>query len=207
MRIALLQHVETDTRGSSTRASLFRCSPLTWATEPRIPAKPLHLFIRTAYQVGTFHFLGVVFELNPSLIALFTGSDAKEQIKVWDIRARATVYELATGNNAVQALAWDSKRSTLYAATQCMYWDRGTPRGYKRVKIPQWARLDPEGKGESSVHWPMRAHHGEKDFGYAFDAGKHGVSKSCSRFQVRDRHIIDCGYFFQSDTPSRKYPT
>ena len=38
-------------------------------------------------------------------------------MKAWDIRARAAVYELATGNNAVRALSWDAKRSALYATS------------------------------------------------------------------------------------------
>lgn len=39
---------------------------------------------------------------------------------LWDIRARKVVYELSTGNTSVQALAWDDRNSTLFAATSCM---------------------------------------------------------------------------------------
>jgi hypothetical protein len=42
--------------------------------------------------------------------ALFTGGQRSEQIKVWDVRARSEVYELATGNNAVRKMMTRSAR-------------------------------------------------------------------------------------------------
>ena len=115
---------------------------------------------------------------------------------MWDIRAKEAVYELATGNNAVVSMAWDSRRSALYAATECHYMDRmGLNHGYRAARIPRWADEFPEdndeegpgdeGDGELSGEedeeeeddldrcWPQRAHHGESYFGYAFDAGEH----------------------------------
>ncbi|QRW11836.1 WD40 domain protein [Ceratobasidium sp. AG-Ba] len=50
-------------------------------------------------------------------------SSRAEQIKMWDVRARTSVYELATGNNAVTSLAWDSSNNALYAATERNYYD------------------------------------------------------------------------------------
>ena len=55
-----------------------------------------------------------------AFIVIFTAAD-DECVKVWDLRARAVVCDLSTGNNSVRALGWDARRSTLYAATQCEY--------------------------------------------------------------------------------------
>ncbi|KIJ66742.1 hypothetical protein HYDPIDRAFT_26166 [Hydnomerulius pinastri MD-312] len=69
---------------------------------------------------------------------IITGSGRGENIKVWDVRARAQVYELATGNNAVVDMVWDDTRSVLYAATECMYVDRmGFTRKYRPAKLPK----------------------------------------------------------------------
>lgn len=114
---------------------------------------------------------------------------------MWDVRARKAVYELATGNNMVASLAWDSKRSSLYAATECGHIDRlGFYHDYRKAHIPNWAHRDPsivpvEGRVDESLDvdeefgddnlvvgelcWPDRAYHGEDHFGYAFDSGEH----------------------------------
>lgn len=66
-----------------------------------------------------------------------------------DVRARATVYTLGTGNNDVIALSWDSKRSTLYAATECEYQDRmGGHFDYRRATIPKRYRFSGTGEEE-----------------------------------------------------------
>lgn len=52
------------------------------------------------------------------------GGDSSQCIKIWDIRACASVYELATGNNAVNSMAWDASNNTLYASTECPNMDR-----------------------------------------------------------------------------------
>ncbi|KAI0635599.1 hypothetical protein C8Q77DRAFT_1155387 [Trametes polyzona] len=124
---------------------------------------------------------------------VFTGGDRSECVKMWDVRARALVYELATGNTAVRALAWDARRTTLYAATECEYIDRlGYTHGYRSAHIPRWGQLDPpagqegaEGGDEDDYDsdeddnggdercWPERAAHEERFFGYAYDAGEH----------------------------------
>jgi hypothetical protein len=78
-------------------------------------------------------------------IAVFTGTEKSEQITMWDVRARSAVYELATGNNAVESMVWDSKHNSLYAATQCDYIDRhGGHHGYRRAKIPKSTVLKAE---------------------------------------------------------------
>ncbi len=126
---------------------------------------------------------------------MFTGGDRSQSIKAWDIRARAMVYELATGNNAVRALSWDAKRNALYAAAECDYMDRnGYHHGYRRARIPKWAQLYPQEAGEDDdddddddmddeeydsddddgeENWPENAYHSEDSFGYAYDAGEH----------------------------------
>ncbi|KAG6842763.1 hypothetical protein H0H93_003569, partial [Arthromyces matolae] len=76
-----------------------------------------------------------------SLIALFTGSSRQQEVRLWDIRAKTTVYELSTGNTNVTSLAWDDKHNTLYAAAECDYVDRnGFFYDYRRAKIPKFMR-------------------------------------------------------------------
>ena len=71
------------------------------------------------------------------LAVIFTGGTRSQVIQVWDPRGQKLVYELATGNNAVQGLVWDAPRNTLYAATECTYMDRmGYTNEYKRAQIP-----------------------------------------------------------------------
>ena len=115
---------------------------------------------------------------------------------MWDIRARTAVYELATGNNAVVALAWDSARTSLYAATECRYVDRmGSHHDYRKAEIPKPQKAqsgegagDDEGGGEVEEHedeeagfgkmWPKKANHSEDYFGYPFDAAGHRLCES-----------------------------
>ncbi|KAH6913303.1 hypothetical protein BKA70DRAFT_1262418 [Coprinopsis sp. MPI-PUGE-AT-0042] len=52
---------------------------------------------------------------------LFTSNDREEAIKLWDLRSNAFVYELATGNNVVIAMAWDDEANALSAITECCY--------------------------------------------------------------------------------------
>ncbi|KAH7332730.1 hypothetical protein B0J17DRAFT_619513 [Rhizoctonia solani] len=109
---------------------------------------------------------------------VFTGTGKHEQIKVWDIRARTPVYELATGNNAVKSLAWDSKRNCLYAATECTYMDRmGYHHDYRPGNIPKQSGESTEElhEGDYEQCWPIGAWHAEDYFGYTFDAGNHRI--------------------------------
>ncbi|CUA78533.1 hypothetical protein RSOLAG22IIIB_13211 [Rhizoctonia solani] len=123
---------------------------------------------------------------------VFTGTGKSEQIKLWDVRARACVYELSTGNNAVESLAWDAHNNCLYAATQCSYIDRlGNHHDYRYAKIPKSQRsdtdvdYDEEGEGDDDDDeegpidgercWPKEAWHTEDYFGYLFDAGDHSI--------------------------------
>ncbi|EMD33927.1 hypothetical protein CERSUDRAFT_159231 [Gelatoporia subvermispora B] len=117
---------------------------------------------------------------------LFTAGSHTQRIKLHDVRARAVVYELATGNNSVESLAWDSRRSALWATTRCEYYDGGRHFDYRKARIPKWAErdytppeqdADDETEGgdvpESGKHcWPVKAFHGENFFGYCFDAGE-----------------------------------
>ncbi|QRW23501.1 WD40 domain-containing protein [Rhizoctonia solani] len=97
-----------------------------------------------------------------------------EQIKVWDVRARACAYELATGNNAVRSLAWDASNNSLYAATKCSYVN---PSGQNRKYRParplnnqqrQMEYEDEDGEPDeySGRCWPINAWHKEDYFGY-----------------------------------------
>ncbi|KAM5539292.1 hypothetical protein V8D89_007165 [Ganoderma adspersum] len=137
---------------------------------------------------------------------LFTGGKRHENITLWDVRAKKTVYELATGNNQVRSMAWDGARSTLYAATICAHVD-GTSYGseYRVARVLRWARKDPSKYPDDyddepgNVHeeddprdawhrermevrnggcnWPKHARHTEDFFGYAWDAGWHNLAR------------------------------
>ncbi|KAF7323593.1 WD40 repeat-containing protein [Mycena kentingensis (nom. inval.)] len=88
------------------------------------------------------------------------GAHKSQQIQVWDVRGRAALYQLSTGNNAVRDLAWDAPSQSLFAATE---FSNGL-RGYR------WA-----GSEEEQFLWPKMAWHGENEFGVPFDAGNHRI--------------------------------
>lgn len=129
-----------------------------------------------------------------------------EHIKMWDVRAGATVYELSTGNNEVISLAWDASRNTLFAATQCSYLDQmGYRYSYRPARIPN--RSDPEGGVENlGFYWPDRAPHTEDYYEYAFDAGEHRVCKLYSGLACRKMTNYVCN-FIQINMRLRKTPT
>ncbi|KAG8729168.1 hypothetical protein FRC12_021217 [Ceratobasidium sp. 428] len=113
---------------------------------------------------------------------LFSGTCKAHQIKVWDIRARTPVYELATGNNQVQALAWDPTRNHLYAATECGYLDRmGNHHEYRYVRKEAGRAPGNDSDDEDDEYlegeqaWPENAWHTENYFSYMFDAGDHRI--------------------------------
>ncbi|KDR76362.1 hypothetical protein GALMADRAFT_247801 [Galerina marginata CBS 339.88] len=122
----------------------------------------------------------------------FTGTDESQHIKLWDIRAQKSVYELATGNNSVEAMEWDAHTNTLYAVTCSPYIDwNGRLMNYRTARIPK-VKTDSEGEDEEDedknsedeyedannyVRWPKRAYHSENYFGYVFDAGGHRFYK------------------------------
>ncbi len=132
---------------------------------------------------------------------LFSAGSRSQNIKVWDVRAGAAVYELGTGNTIVHALSWDAKRNALYATTECDYLDRlGYTHGYRPAHIPGWAKYEPEETkltsgspvddddydseededyGDGRHNWPDMAPHDEMFFGYAYDAGDHSLRKCC----------------------------
>ncbi|KAI0309299.1 hypothetical protein OF83DRAFT_1158930 [Amylostereum chailletii] len=94
------------------------------------------------------------------------GGTSSEQIKVWDARARASIYELSTGNNEVGALLWDAERQTLYASTESPHNRNGRNAGYRRAKFP---RNNPH--SGCGLVWPTHAYHQEMEFGYPLDSG------------------------------------
>ncbi|KAL4245926.1 hypothetical protein ABKN59_010008 [Abortiporus biennis] len=92
---------------------------------------------------------------------LFTCGVRTQNVSVLDIHARKLVYDLSTGNTEVNALVWDSKRSTLHAATECNFLaNNGATHGYRDAEIPKFI-LDRDGDGDEdgSRHfaWPTRA--------------------------------------------------
>jgi len=126
-------------------------------------------------------------------------SDRTESIKVWDVRARSMVYELATGNNQVMGLAWDDTRSTLYASLDCHWVDRqGKTVDYRKARPPPPQNMKPkrgedEGngkdKGEGGTdadpgvaspykgqRWPRKAARPEGYFEETYDAARHGLA-------------------------------
>ncbi len=128
---------------------------------------------------------------------MFTGGDHYQTVQTWDVRARALVYELATGNTAVRTLPWDARHAMLYTGTENEYMDRhGGTYDHRGARIAPWAYrtpLEPRVRGgdggddemedeedendddwdEHEMCWPKRAAHDEKAFGYAYDAGEH----------------------------------
>ncbi|KAI0368806.1 hypothetical protein BV20DRAFT_998200 [Pilatotrama ljubarskyi] len=85
----------------------------------------------------------VAFVHPDGIPTLFTGGERTEQIKVWDVRGKAVVHELSTGNNAVVGMAWDPRRAALFVATESRRVNRmGEHKGYRRARIPRWATWD-----------------------------------------------------------------
>ncbi|RPD68430.1 hypothetical protein L226DRAFT_576401 [Lentinus tigrinus ALCF2SS1-7] len=82
---------------------------------------------------------GIVWIHPDGIPTLFTGGERTAQIRLWDIRARACVYELSTGNNAVSHLLWDDRRTTLIASTDRDGAFTMGPKKYRQAKIPRWA--------------------------------------------------------------------
>ncbi|RDX57037.1 hypothetical protein OH76DRAFT_1424594 [Lentinus brumalis] len=83
---------------------------------------------------------GIVWIHPDGIPTLFTGGERTAQIKMWDVRARACLYELSTGNNAVQHMLWDDRRTTLIASTdRDSAFTMGGPRKFRKAKIPAWA--------------------------------------------------------------------
>ncbi|KAF8598014.1 hypothetical protein BDV93DRAFT_610057 [Ceratobasidium sp. AG-I] len=94
--------------------------------------------VLTLDACGQYEFCGAVALAHPDGIpTVFTGTSKAEQIKVWDVRARTPVYELATGNNSVSFLAWDAERNSLYAATETSHMDQQGCNQYRRANIPE----------------------------------------------------------------------
>ncbi|KIJ66740.1 hypothetical protein HYDPIDRAFT_26164 [Hydnomerulius pinastri MD-312] len=95
---------------------------------------PILTINESTYRSGT---VSTALYIHPDGIpTIITGANRGEEIKLWDLRARAVVYEIATGNNAVIAMTWDSTHNALYATTACM------------AKIPQ---ATPDGAAPTST--------------------------------------------------------
>ncbi len=83
--------------------------------------------------------------------ALFTGGERTAQVRLWDIRARACRYELSTGNNAVEHMLWDDRRTTLIAATDRdgAYTMAGL-RTLRQARVPRWATRNAAKEGREA---------------------------------------------------------
>lgn len=125
-----------------------------------------------------------------------------EAITLWDVRARAAVYDLATGNNCVSGMVWNDERNELYAATYCQYIGTdGSHIDYARAHIPAADRAagrddededevvddeddddyeDEEGEDFDDFEqaWPKKAFHEETYFGHIFDSGDSRICES-----------------------------
>ncbi|KZV60414.1 WD40 repeat-like protein [Peniophora sp. CONT] len=100
---------------------------------------------------------------------IIIGGNKSQQVKIWDARTRTPLYRLSTGNNAVQALAWDGSRNHLFAATDCEYLGyHGTAFGYREAEFG-----DEDDDYYEEMAWPEKAWHDENSFGYPFDCGSH----------------------------------
>ncbi|KAF9528425.1 hypothetical protein CPB83DRAFT_894455 [Crepidotus variabilis] len=109
---------------------------------------------------------------------IFTATTRDEDVKVWDIRSKKLLYELATGNNTVTNLVWDHSANTLYGSTDCFYVDRmGYHHDYRKAKLTRRKSEDDEDDedddfGDWEYGWPKKSLHNEDYFGHAFDAGE-----------------------------------
>ncbi|KAI0057359.1 hypothetical protein BV25DRAFT_1831186 [Artomyces pyxidatus] len=142
----------------------------------RLPAPVLAIFHNAEpLSAGLYQHIGG----HPYIMI---GGTKSEQIKVWDVRAKAPVYELSTGNNIVHALTWDAPRQTLYAATECSYMDRlGYYHGYRSAEFepssgsgsrtPDSDDEDVEESRHDYRCWPEDAYHLEQSFGHPLDCG------------------------------------
>jgi hypothetical protein len=126
---------------------------------------------------------------------VFTGAAHDQVVRLWDVRARKMVYELATGNNAVTGMTWDAACSALYVATACDYMDRnGETFDYRCARVPREPNDDPMTGGSDSededadeyeeedeeICWPKDAAYAEDYFGHMFDAGEHRLRRCCN---------------------------
>ncbi|RXW20377.1 hypothetical protein EST38_g5481 [Candolleomyces aberdarensis] len=150
---------------------------------------------------------------TPHLPVIFTSNEREEAIRMWDVRARAPIYDLATGNNDVLALAWNDDRNELYAVTECRYVDRlGYHHEYRRAKIPkEKTEDDDEGDEERDTDedgddyddeddwddeeraWPQQAFHSETYFGHVFDAGEHRIYRYSFKTEPDTSIVPDYG--------------
>lgn len=118
------------------------------------------------------------------LLDIIIGGKQSQQIKVWDARARKALYELSTGNNVVEGLAWDPARNELFAATECTNRGyHGTSFNYRPARFGGGGGDDDDDEydeDDDDRAWPTNAAHTETSFGYPFDAGDHSLSE-CRR--------------------------
>ncbi|OCH84734.1 hypothetical protein OBBRIDRAFT_839492 [Obba rivulosa] len=149
----------------------------------------------------------VIFIHPDGVPTVFTAGTHTQQIKMYDIRGRAVLYELGTGNNAVVSMAWDARRSALWAGTRCEYYDRHYD--YRKAKVPKWGELDysPSEQEDTSMdvdeddadrqedsgerRWPKKAFHGEDFYGYTFDAGQQRLCKDVALDSFVSHLLID----------------
>lgn len=135
---------------------------------------------------------------------LAVGSSHAECVRIWSVTANKPLYKLATGNNAVVSLVWDTSRQTLYAATSCPNLDRNSfAVGYRPFNASEKEKRKARERRTAAAGafasmgqpmntdgedpfpgrgWPSRASHKEDAFGEAVDTGEHAICAHLSAF-------------------------
>lgn len=100
------------------------------------------------------------------------------------------VYELSTGNNDVTALAWDARRSHLYAATRCAHLDKnGEARFYRAAEVDgefAWREDKEDAYSRDVVVWPSDTVNAEGHGESAATAAK--VTPSAANLVTSHKH-------------------
>ncbi|KDQ19041.1 hypothetical protein BOTBODRAFT_171005 [Botryobasidium botryosum FD-172 SS1] len=120
---------------------------------------------------------------------IFTGGTKLQQIRCWDVRARLPLYELATGNNQVTALAWDALHCTLYAQTHCEFHvsEFSGHQGYREFRGP--GRVS-----DDERCWPAAAFHDEQAFEHPLDRGCHSLFRYVFKTEPDASQVPRYGY-------------
>ncbi|KZV88372.1 hypothetical protein EXIGLDRAFT_839247 [Exidia glandulosa HHB12029] len=154
------------------------------------------------YTLDEHVFEAILLEVDGKPFIASAGAGT-QSIRMWDVQGQKCLYELATGNNEVSAMAWDASNQTLFAATECQSLDRiGYHHNYRRYKPTPWEKqeqaatrrasgdmsVDEEDEEEEEYEdvddddddddyeercWPKSAFRSEDYWGYSFDAGDH----------------------------------
>ena len=153
---------------------------------------------------------------------IFFGGMKTENISLWDVRAKAPLYQLSTGNNQVHGMAWDDLNSTLYAATE--WFNMGSRSEYRSAIIKRPSnesedknREEPENSDNDYYPneeraWPSISHFDEESFGVPIDSGEHRLCESIFQIIFSSKRnkswdgVLNLFFGYQTVTNSRKTP-